>query len=68
MRKIIQWDTTFINRENTNAKRYTEVNHKIQETTANINITRKTQGKNPRNAKKIITFAEVDKIMKTQKN
>ena len=31
MRKILKWDTTYINRENTNAKIYEEVNKRIKE-------------------------------------
>ena len=53
MRRILQWDTTFINRENTNAKIYTEVNKRIQETTTNTNLTRKAQGKKTKKVKQL---------------
>ena len=45
VRKILKWDTTYINRENTNEKIYAEVNNQIIEQLDNINNTRKKEGK-----------------------
>ena len=67
MRKVIQWDTPFTNRENTNAKIYQEVNNKSKDTTANINTTRKQQTKTTQKVEKIITLAEFYKIMKLKR-
>ena len=45
MRKLLNWDTTYINRENTNEKRYQETNLKIKDTTEKSNKRRKEQSK-----------------------
>ena len=64
LRKILKWDTTYINRENTNEKKYAEVNKQITEQLEELNNTRRKEGKTKKKAKKVITFSEFYKKMK----
>ena len=41
LRKLLNWDTTFINRDNTNENIYQEVNERISNTMKEINKLRK---------------------------
>ena len=67
MRKLLNWDTTFINRENTNEKIYQEINKRITETTKENNKTRKDQNKKAKQVKKVSSFTEFYKIMKLKR-
>ena len=67
LRKILNWDTTFIDRDKTNAKIYQEVNEKISNTMKEYNKTRKEQKKPKKRIKPVITFAEFYKTMKLKR-
>ena len=67
MRKLLNWDTTFINRENKNEKIYQEINKRVADTTKENNKTRKDQNKKPKKLKKIVTFTEFYKTMKLKR-
>lgn len=67
LRKILKWDTTFINRENTNEKIYTEVNNQIIEQLENINNTRRKEGKTKKKANTVIKFSEFYKKMEIKR-
>ena len=67
LRKILKWDTTYINRENTNEKIYAEVNKQITEQLEELNNTRRKEGKTKKKAKKVITFSEFYKKMKIKR-
>ena len=67
MRKILKWDTTFINRDNTNIKIFQEVNLRIDNTTKEINTIRKQQNKKPKKAKKITPFGDFYLKMKLKR-
>ena len=67
MRKLLNWDTTYINRENTNAKIQEEVNKRIKETTEKNNRTRTEQNNIAKHIKTITTFAEFYKQMKQKR-
>ena len=67
MRKLLNWDTTFINRENKNEKIYQEVNKKIKDTTKEINKTRKDQNKKAKKPKQIVSFTEFYTHMKLKR-
>ena len=62
LRKILRWDTTYINRENTNKKIYEEVNENIAKTMKEINKVRREQKKPKKKIKKVITFTERTRI------
>ena len=48
MRKLLNWDTTFINRENTNDKIYEEIGARIGRHEKDVNINRKKERKKPK--------------------
>ena len=58
MRKLLNWDTTYINRDNTNENIYLEINKKIREATAKTNQTRKEEKKKRKKTQVIVIFAE----------
>ena len=65
MRKILKWDTTFINRENTNIKIYEEVNKLIQEEHAQEK--QNNPKKKNKKRKQIETFAEAYNKMRIKR-
>ena len=67
MRKLIRWDTTFVNRANTNEKVYLEVNRVLLESNEEVNKQRKLQNKKTKKTKPIITFAEFHQRMKLKR-
>ena len=67
LRKILKWDTTYINRENTNEKIYEEINKQLSEQTNKINEERKKEGKKKKKANKVIKFSEFYKKMKIKR-
>ena len=67
MRKLLNWDTTFINRENTNDKIYTEINRKLKETTDQDNRQRKERNKKAKKIKTVITYSQFYKKMKLKR-
>ena len=64
MRKLIRWDTTFVNRANTNEKVNQEVNKVMMESNEEENRQRKLQNKKTKKIKPIVTFAEFHQKMK----
>ena len=65
MRKILKWDTTYINRDNTNKRIYQEINKLLTEENHKENNNKKSKHK--KRVKEVQTFAEAYKKMRVNK-